>query len=74
MDIVSFSNFNFSLDLILDLAFYASIGAYAIFTAIFYYHWSAFGTDIKVTGLTLIVYFATTVPILITMSSLRFLI
>jgi len=46
------------------LGFYGVTAAYCIFSAILYYHWNAYGTDARVTKLTLISYFAITVPLL----------
>ncbi|MCA9362024.1 hypothetical protein KC906_01495 [Candidatus Kaiserbacteria bacterium] len=53
--------------------FYLVLGAYAIFTAIFYYHWRTYGTDVKVTTYTLVVYFSTTIPLLVVMGVLAFI-
>jgi len=50
------------------LIFYFVLGTYAVFSAIFYYHWKSYGFDIKVTGLTLIIYLATTAPLLLVMT------
>jgi hypothetical protein len=58
----------FPIESIVMLAFYFVLGAYAIFSAIFYYHWKSYGFDIKVTSLTLIIYLATTAPVLLIMT------
>lgn len=57
------------LETVVMLAFYLVLGAYAIFSAILYYHWNNYGFDIKVTSLTLIVYFVTTLPLLLIMTA-----
>lgn len=62
-----FGNFNFSIDVFVTLTLYLIIGAYTIFSAIFYYHWNAYATDAKVTTYTFILYFSTTLPILLIM-------
>ena len=49
------------------IGFYFVVGIYCIFTAILYYHWNEYGTDRAVTRLTLISYFATTIPLLLIM-------
>lgn len=67
LDLSSFSNFGFSLNTIVQLGFYFVLGIYAVFTAIFYYHWQTYGTNAKVTGITLLLYFLTTIPLLIAM-------
>lgn len=49
------------------LGFYGVTAAYCIFSAILYYHWNEYGTDARVTRLTLISYFAITIPLLLVM-------
>ena len=44
------------------LVFYLIAAIYVVFTAVFYYHWQQYGTNAKVTWITYIVYFATTIP------------
>lgn len=56
-------------DLVL-FVFYLVLAAYAVFTAVFYYHWQTYGTDTKVTNYTLISYFLLTLPLLLVMSIL----
>ncbi len=67
MDFSNLQTLGIPLNTIVQLGFYFVLGAYAIFTAIFYYHWQTYGTDVRVTGITLIVYFLTTVPLLLVM-------
>lgn len=57
-----------SADVVL-LAFYFLVGAYAIFTAILYYHWQSYASDVRVEFITLVVYFAITIPLLITLAA-----
>lgn len=73
-DLTQISPLQLSLHTIVLFALYFVLGAYAIFSAILFYHWRSYGTDIKVTGLTLIIYFATTIPLLIVMAILAFII
>ncbi len=74
LDIGQLGSVNISLHTLVMLVLYFVFGAYAIFSAVFYYHWQAYGTDFKITGLTLILYFATTIPLLIVMGILAFII
>ena len=62
-----------SIDTVVKLAFYFVTGVYVIFTAILYYHWDAYATDVKVTKLTLGIYFATTLPLLLAMGVVAFI-
>lgn len=52
--------------------FYAVTAIYVIFTAILYYHWQQYGTNAKVNRITGVVYFTTTLPLLLLMSLLAF--
>ncbi len=72
MDLSQLSTLNLPLNTLVMFGLYFILGAYAIFSAILYYHWQAYGTDTKVTGLTLILYFSSTIPLLIIMSIIAF--
>jgi len=52
--------------------FYAVVAIYVIFTAIMYYHWQQYGTNVKVTWITGVTYLATTLPLVLIMSILVF--
>jgi hypothetical protein len=52
--------------------FYAIAAIYLIFTAILYYHWQQYGTNIKVNWITGVAYLATTVPLMFIMTILAF--
>jgi hypothetical protein len=54
---------------IVQLSFYVLLGMYALYTAAFYYHWKTYSSDVRVEFLTLVAYFAITIPLLITMSA-----
>ena len=54
---------------IATLAFYIAIGIYAIFTAVLYYHWHTYTSDIKMATATYIAYFAITIPLLSVMAT-----
>ncbi|MCA9357700.1 hypothetical protein KC902_00375 [Candidatus Kaiserbacteria bacterium] len=56
-------------DLVL-FTFYLVLAGYTIFTAIFYYHWKAYGSDTRVTNYTLISYFLLTLPLVLVMGIL----
>lgn len=70
IDLSQFDSFNLPIETTETLAFYFITGIYAIFSAIFYYHWIAYGTDKKVTTITIIAYFTSTVPLLAAMTVL----
>lgn len=63
-----------SLKAVFQIAFLIVLGLYAIFSAIFYYHWQTYSTDGKVYALTLTLYFLTTIPLLIVAGLMFFLI
>ena len=58
------------IELITTLGFYIIAGLYVLFTAVFYYHWKTYSTDEKVTNLTYVLYFITTLPLIIVMGVL----
>lgn len=67
MDFSQISSIDWHINTMVMLSLYFVLAAYTIFTAILYYHWKTYGTDNKVTGLTLILYFSTTIPLLLAM-------
>lgn len=69
-DFSQLSTISFSVDMIVQAVFYLILGIYAVFSGILYYHWSSYGTDIKVTTYTFIVYFFTTIPLFVIMGIL----
>ena len=52
MDPNTLPQLSVSLPDFISLVFYLVLGIYAVFTAILYYHWNAYGNSLKVTGLT----------------------
>ena len=50
---------------IAQLAMYLMLGAYAVYTGIFYYHWKSYGTDERVVNITLFTYLAVTLPLML---------
>lgn len=74
LDTPQFETFFLPLTDAVTLGFYFIVSIYAVFTAIFYYHWQSYGTDTKITGLTLVLYFVTTVPLLTIMGIMTFII
>ena len=72
MDLSAIHVISFSVDNILLLGMYVITGLYTIYTAVFYYHWKTYGTDIKMTGLTLILYFTTTIPLILFIVSIAY--
>jgi hypothetical protein len=73
LDFSQISTISLPIDSIMLLGFYLILGAYTIFSGIFYYHWKSYGTDAKVTAYTLIAFFATTIPLLLVMGVLTFI-
>ncbi len=49
---------------VFSLVFYLSLGVYAVFTTILYYHWSEYSTDSIVSKITAVSYLASTLPLL----------
>lgn len=70
LDFSKLDSLNIPIETIEILAFYLITGIYVIFSAIFYYHWDAYGSDKKITTITIIAYFASTLPLLIVMTAL----
>lgn len=68
MDLSNFNALNVPLDTLVTLIFYFVLGMYALFSAILYYHWNTYAADGKVTTVTLITYFACTIPLIIVMA------
>lgn len=58
---------------LLKIGFYLFLMFYVVFSAILYYHWKEYSVDEKVTRITLIFYFSTTVPLLLVMGILTFI-
>jgi hypothetical protein len=56
-----------SLKTVLMFGFYFAAAAYIIFTIIMYYHWNEYSVDARVTSITIITYFVTTVPLIATL-------
>lgn len=65
---------NISLHTIIALGFYFASFIYIIFTTIMYYHWNEYSIDAGVTRITLILYFAITLPLMITLGVLALII
>ena len=58
----------FSLHSTLLLTMYLTAGVYVIFSAVLYYHWNTYSVDERVSRLTLISFFVSTFPLLLTMA------
>lgn len=59
----------FTADFAIPLIFYFILGFYAVFTAILYYHWSAYADDLKVISATYVAYLAITIPLITVMAT-----
>jgi hypothetical protein len=55
---------------VITLLFYIAVIIYIIYSVILYYHWTQYGTNKAITGLTLITYGLTTVPLILIMAAL----
>lgn len=73
-DLSQLKSSDIPIDDMITLVMYVILGIYVMFTAILYYHWQTYGTDKKISGLTLVLYFATTIPLLIVMGIMSFII
>jgi|AntRauTorckE6833_2_1112554.scaffolds.fasta_scaffold00191_13 succinate dehydrogenase hydrophobic anchor subunit len=65
---------NMSLDNAVNITLLFILVIYLIYSLILYYHWKAYSSDIRVTAMTLITYFSTTIPLMIIMTILAFII
>lgn len=74
LDFTQIQAVDISIHTLVMLVFYFVLGTYAIFSAVLYYHWKTYGSDEKVTLYTLILFFTTTIPLLIIMGILAFFI
>ncbi len=59
---------------LLTLCFYLVAMFYIIFSIIFYYHWREYSVDVKVTKITLIFYWTTTISLMIILGIMTLLI
>ena len=50
---------------LVTLGFLLTLGLYAVFSFIMYYHWNEYSVEPKMTSLTLILYFISTLPLLL---------
>jgi hypothetical protein len=66
-DLTKLSEPAFSLHSSLLLALYVIAGIYVIFSAVLYYHWNTYSTDERVSRITLITFFVSSFPLLLTM-------
>jgi hypothetical protein len=60
---------NLPLTDMVTLVFYLIAILYLIFTGVLYYHWNSYASDAKIIALTYVVYFAITIPLLVTMGT-----
>jgi heme/copper-type cytochrome/quinol oxidase subunit 2 len=61
-----------SLGDVITLLFYITAIIYIVYSVILYYHWTQYGTNKAITGLTLLTYGLTTVPLILIMAALTF--
>lgn len=58
------TSITFELGTLATLGFYLIAAVYIVFSAIMYYHWSAYSTNKSVNSITLTLYLATTIPLM----------
>lgn len=74
LDFSNVSSLGIPVHMFAQLGFYVVLGLYCIFTGVFYYHWQTYSSDIRVTGMTFILYFITTIPLLVCMGIMTLII
>ena len=57
----------FNMAVMLDILFLLLLGIYVAYSAILVYHWKAYGIKSSLANLTLIIYFVSTIPLIILM-------
>jgi hypothetical protein len=62
-----------SYDLFVPLVFYAVAALYTVFTGVLYFHWNEYAHNKKVIAITYITYFVITLPLMLTMAVIAFL-
>ncbi len=65
---------NLSIQSVANIAFLVALFIYIVYSAILVYHWKTYGSDLKVTSFTLMLYFASSVPLVIIAGALLMLI
>ena len=71
-DVAGFENI--PLETVMSLGFYVVLGLYIIFVAIMYYHWDTYATDKVVSRFTLLSFFIVTLPLLLIMGAMLFVV
>ncbi len=61
-----------TFQLVTQLTFYVMTLLYVIFSVIFVFHWRAYAANADLTRKTFIIYFSTTIPLLLTMAVISF--
>ncbi len=61
---LALSSLSIPFGTLVPLSFYLIATVYIIFTAILYYHWSAYSSNTKVSALTYTLYLAITLPLM----------
>jgi hypothetical protein len=69
----SYTN-NFNLGDAVHLSLLLLLLIYVIFSSILFYHWKSYSSNHRITSITLIVYFSTTIPLLVLMGILTLVI
>lgn len=67
------NEFDIAIIPLLKIGFFLCLIFYIIFTAILYYHWKEYSVDAKVTRITTLIYLSTTIPILLILGLLAFI-
>ena len=59
------ANLSLPIETLATLGFYIMLLTYIIFSAIFHYHWKEYNVDNKVTRTTLVLYYSSTIPLML---------
>lgn len=62
--------FSLSVAGMVHILFFAVVLFYLVYTAVLYYHWQTYSSDVRMNFLTMVVYFATTLPLIVTLTTL----
>lgn len=63
-----------SLSVALNLVYYCLLGLFAILTAVIYFHWTTYATDKAATRITMLIYMVCTLPLLLIMAVILFIV
>jgi hypothetical protein len=65
---------NLTGEALITLVFLFIAFIYVVFSAVFYYHWISYSTDSKIMSLTFMLYGITTLPLVLLLATITFLV